>query len=111
MDGSRSSRGRLFVLDLSASRVLSLNPDGSDPRTVVTGCRLPDSLVVDAATGCIYWTSMGIPHRNDGSSSARIWTVPIVDSSFPKEARSRQSNFISKRGPASSIGRTAKACA
>jgi hypothetical protein len=67
MDGSRSSRGRLFVLDLSASRVLSLNPDGSDPRTVVTGCRLPDSLVVDAATGCIYWTNMGIPHRNDGS--------------------------------------------
>jgi hypothetical protein len=67
MTNSRSSSGRLFVLDLSAGRIFSLNPDGSDSRTLVTGCRLPDSLAVDAAAGYIYWTNMGVPHRNDGS--------------------------------------------
>jgi hypothetical protein len=64
---SRSSSGRLFVLDLSGGRIFSLNPDGSNPRTLVTGCRLPDGLAVDAAAGYIYWTNMGVPHRNDGS--------------------------------------------
>ena len=63
----RSSGGRLFVLDLSRGRVLSLEPDGSDPKTLITGCRLPDGLAVDSAAGYIYWTNMGIPHRNDGS--------------------------------------------
>jgi hypothetical protein len=62
-----SSSGRLFVLDLSGGRVFSLNPDGSDPKTLVTGCRLPDGLAVDPAAGYIYWTNMGVPHRNDGS--------------------------------------------
>ena len=62
-----SSRGRLLVLDLSGSRILSLDPNGSDPKTIVTGCRLPDGLVVDSAAGYIYWTNMGVPHRNDGS--------------------------------------------
>jgi hypothetical protein len=67
MTDSRPSSGRLFVLDLSAGRIFSLNPDGSDSRTVVTGCRLPDSIAVDSAAGHIYWTNMGVPHRNDGS--------------------------------------------
>jgi hypothetical protein len=66
MTDSRSLSGRLFVLDLSGGRVFSLNPDGSDHRTLVTGCRLPDGLVVDAAAGYIYWTNMGVPDRNDG---------------------------------------------
>jgi hypothetical protein len=67
MTGSRSSYGCLFVLDLSGGRVFSLNPDGSEPKTLVTGCRLPDGLAVDLAAGYIYWTNMGVPHRNDGS--------------------------------------------
>ncbi|MGA2190687.1 MAG: 3-hydroxyacyl-CoA dehydrogenase [Steroidobacteraceae bacterium] len=67
MTDSRTSSGRLFVLDLSGGRVFSLDPDGSDPKTVITGCRLPDGLAVDAAAGHIYWTNMGVPHRNDGS--------------------------------------------
>ena len=67
MTGSLSSSGRLLVLDLSGGRIFSLNPNGSDPKTLVTGCRLPDGLAVDSAAGYIYWTNMGIPHKNDGS--------------------------------------------
>jgi hypothetical protein len=67
MTGSRCAGGRLFVLDLSGGRVFSLNPDGSDSKTLVTGCRLPDGLAIDSAAGYMYWTNMGVPHRNDGS--------------------------------------------
>jgi hypothetical protein len=67
MTDSCSSGGRLFVLDLSGGRIFSLRPDGSDPKTLVTGCRLPDGLAVDLAAGHIYWTNMGVPHKNDGS--------------------------------------------
>src|SRR4051794_24056557 len=58
---------RLFVLDLSSGRVLSLNPDGTDRKVLVTDCRLPDGIVVDAEAGHIYWTNMGVPNQNDGS--------------------------------------------
>lgn len=67
MTDSTSSGGRLFVLDLSGNRVFSLEPDGSDSRTLVTGCRHPDGIVVDAQAGYLYWTNMGVPSRNDGS--------------------------------------------
>jgi DNA-binding beta-propeller fold protein YncE len=64
----RSTASRLFVLDLSGGRVLSLNPDGSDLKTIVTeGRRLPDGVTVDAAAGHVYWTNMGNPRANDGS--------------------------------------------
>ena len=60
--------GRLFFLDLAGGRVLSVNPDGSDLKTVVEeGRRLPDGLVVDAASGHLYWTNMGNPKANDGT--------------------------------------------
>jgi hypothetical protein len=55
------------VLDLGGGRVFSLNPDGSDSKTLVAGCRLPDGIAVDLTAGHIYWTNMGVPHRNDGS--------------------------------------------
>jgi DNA-binding beta-propeller fold protein YncE len=58
---------RLFVLDLSGGRVLSLNPDGTDRKVLVTDCRLPDGIVVDAEAAHIYWTNMGVPNQNDGS--------------------------------------------
>ncbi|HTO60148.1 MAG TPA: 3-hydroxyacyl-CoA dehydrogenase [Bradyrhizobium sp.] len=58
---------RLFVLDLSGGRVVSMNPDGSDRRILVTECRNPDGIVVDAKRGHIYWTNMGVPNLNDGS--------------------------------------------
>ena len=60
--------GRLFFLDLSDGRVLSVNPDGSDLKTIVSeGRKLPDGIVVDIAAGHIYWTNMGNPSVNDGS--------------------------------------------
>src|SRR5262245_59560214 len=59
--------GRLVVLDLSGGRVFSINPDGSGAKTLVTGCRAPDGVAVDAQAGYIYWTNMGVPSRNDGS--------------------------------------------
>src|SRR6516165_6389596 len=59
--------GRLFLLELSGDRIHSMNPDGSDRKVIVTNCRLPDGIVVDARAGHIYWTNMGIPNRDDGS--------------------------------------------
>ena len=59
--------GRLFFLDASGGRVLSVNPDGSDTKVIFTGGRIPDGIVVDVEAGHIYWTNMGDPKRNDGS--------------------------------------------
>jgi hypothetical protein len=58
---------RLFVLELNAGCIHSMNPDGSERKTIVTDCHLPDGIVVDAEAGHIYWTNMGIPNLNDGS--------------------------------------------
>jgi DNA-binding beta-propeller fold protein YncE len=63
-----ATTGRLFFLNLSAGRVLTANPDGSDLKVIVSeGRRLPDGIVVDVAAGHIYWTNMGNPSANDGS--------------------------------------------
>jgi len=59
--------GRLFFLEMSGDRIHSMNPDGSDRKTIVTGCHLPDGIVVDAEAGHIYWTNMGVPNLDDGS--------------------------------------------
>jgi len=60
--------GRLLFLNLSAGRILSANPDGSDLKTIINeGRKLPDGLALDVAAGHIYWTNMGDPKRNDGS--------------------------------------------
>ncbi|MDT7757309.1 MAG: hypothetical protein QOH27_3207 [Mycobacterium sp.] len=65
--GDTATVGRLLLLDLSDNRVVSLNSDGSDRKVIVTGCRLPDGIVVDVAAGHLYWTNMGVPKANDGS--------------------------------------------
>jgi hypothetical protein len=59
--------GRLFFLEASGGRIHSANADGSDRKVTVTGCRVPDGIVVDVEARHIYWTNMGIPNRNDGS--------------------------------------------
>jgi DNA-binding beta-propeller fold protein YncE len=63
----RATVGGLFVLEASGNRVLSLNPDGSDRKVIVTDCRIPDGIAVDVEAGHIYWTNMGVPNLNDGS--------------------------------------------
>jgi sugar lactone lactonase YvrE len=64
---AKTRRGRLFLLELSGDRIHSMNPDGTNRVTIVTGCHLPDGIVVDAEAGHIYWTNMGIPRLDDGS--------------------------------------------
>ena len=64
---SSPTSGRVIFLDLSGGHVVSINPDGSDKKTIVSGQRLPDGVAVDVAAGHIYWTNMGIPSANDGS--------------------------------------------
>jgi len=65
--GDIATVGRLFLLELSDDRIVSLKSDGSDRVVIVTGCRFPDGIAVDVATGHIYWTNMGNPKANDGS--------------------------------------------
>jgi hypothetical protein len=59
--------GRLFLLDLSGGRVLSMDPDGSNRKIIAADCLHPDGVAVDVAAGHVYWTNMGVPSRNDGS--------------------------------------------
>ncbi len=59
--------GRLFFLEASGGRILSVNPDGSGRKVILDGCRIPDGVVVDSEAGHLYWTNMGVPSRNDGS--------------------------------------------
>src|SRR5881296_4722439 len=59
--------GRLFFLEASGGRVHSVNTDGSDRKVILSGCRIPDGVVVDSEAGHIYWTNMGVPSQNDGS--------------------------------------------
>ena len=48
--------------------MLSVNPDGSDLKTIVVeGRKFPDGLAVDIASGHLYWTNMGNFKENDGS--------------------------------------------
>src|SRR6516165_91693 len=65
--GGKTAVGRLFVLELNAGLIHTMNPDGSEKKVIVTDCRLPDGIVVDVAAGHIYWTNMGVPNLNDGS--------------------------------------------
>ncbi len=64
---NKNATGRLFFLEASGGRIHSANADGSDRKIIVTGCRIPDGIVVDVEAGHIYWTNMGVPNRNDGS--------------------------------------------
>jgi DNA-binding beta-propeller fold protein YncE len=90
--GDTATVGRLFLLDLSDECVVSLNPDGSDRKVLVTGCRYPDGIVVDVVAGHIYWTNMGNPTANDGSieradfdGQHRMTIVPEGGTFTPKQ--------------------------
>ena len=77
---------------MSGGRVFSVNPDGSDKRILVDGCRLPDGITVDVAHGHLYWTNMGDPPVNDGSieradldGANRMTIVPSGGTFTPKQ--------------------------
>jgi hypothetical protein len=84
---------RLFFLDGSGGRVLSVNPDGSDKKVVVTAVGpIPDGIVVDAEAGHIYLTNMGDPSKNDGSIERvdldgrnRVTIIPKGGTFTPKQ--------------------------
>jgi DNA-binding beta-propeller fold protein YncE len=59
--------GRLFLLEMSGDCIHSMNPDGSDHKTIVTVCHVPDGIAVDVQAGHIYWTNMGVPDVGDGT--------------------------------------------
>ncbi len=68
--GSNNNDGldRIFFLDVSGGRLVSVNTDGSDLEVIVDGLkRIPDGLDVDVEAEQIYWTNMGNPAANDGS--------------------------------------------
>ena len=59
---------RLFILDLSGGRILTVNPDGSDRKVILSDlAQGPDGIVVDVERGHIFWTNMNIPTLNQGS--------------------------------------------
>jgi hypothetical protein len=84
---------RLFVLDLSGGRILSMNTDGSQKKAILTGCsRFVDGIAVDVQAGHIYWTNMGVPTQNDGSiervdldGKNRRFIVPEGGTHTPKQ--------------------------
>jgi DNA-binding beta-propeller fold protein YncE len=104
-----AARDRLFLLDLSDDRIVSLNSDGSDRKVIVTGCRFPDGVAVDIAAGHIYWTNMGVPKVNDGSIERadldgrnRMTIVPEGATFTPKqiqlEKKSRKLYWCDREG-------------
>ncbi len=108
---AKTAVGRLFVLELNAGVIHTMNTDGSDKKTIVTDCRNCDGIVVDADAGHIYWTNMGIPSLNDGSieradvdGRIRKVIVPQGGTFTPKQI------VLSIRIMPSSIGVTARAC-
>jgi DNA-binding beta-propeller fold protein YncE len=83
----------LFVLEVSdGGRLFRVHPDGSAKMGIVSGCRLPDGVVVDVDAGYVYWTNMGVPSVNDGSieradldGSNRMTVVPSGVAFTPKQ--------------------------
>jgi hypothetical protein len=92
--------GRLFLLDLSGGRVLSMDPDGSHPKVIAADCPHPDGIVVDVAAGHVYWTNMGaVPGLNDGSieradidGKNRKFIVPPGGTFTPKQLHLDKAN-------------------
>jgi len=89
---SQTTIPRLFVLEINAGKIHVMNTDGSDRETIVTGCHLPDGIVVDVEAGHVYWTNMGVPNLNDGSvertdldGKNRKVIVPVGGTHTPKQ--------------------------
>jgi hypothetical protein len=59
--------GRLYFLDIRGGRVVTVAPDGSDLKVLLSGrTGIPDGIVVDTQGRHIYWTIMGRAAADDG---------------------------------------------
>jgi hypothetical protein len=54
----KTKAARLFFLDASSGRVLSVNRDGSDKKAIASGGRVLDGIAVDTDAAHIYWRDM-----------------------------------------------------
>ena len=88
-----------------------MNSDGSDKKTIVTNCHLPDGIVVDAEARHIYWTNMGVPNLDDGSIERADLDGGNRRVIVPQGSPTRRNRCTSTRKTANSIGATARACA
>jgi hypothetical protein len=96
----RGASGRLFVLEVSNSRIHSMRPDGSDRKVVVADCRLPDGIAIDLEAGHLYWTNMGSSVATDDGSIERAdldggnrrIIVPIGSTHTPKQIQLDKKN-------------------
>src|ERR1700726_3350407 len=92
---SANKSGRVYFIDASGGRLLSVNSDGRDLKVLVTDRHcIPDGVVVDAQNSHIYWTEMGIPNKEDGSieranidGSNHVTIVPNGKTFTPKQLR------------------------
>ena len=83
---------RIMFLDISGGRIVSAKPDGTESRTIITGCRMPDGIAIDIGARHIYWTEMGRLKKNDGSieradfnGQNRTIIVPRGETFTPKQ--------------------------
>src|ERR1700761_64486 len=95
----RAPIGRLFVLELNAGRIHTMNTDGTNKKTIANDCSLPDGIAVDTQAGHIYWTNMGVPSANDGSieradldGKNRVVIVPQGATHTPKQIHLDKAN-------------------
>ncbi len=69
---------QLYLLDIGLSsknlkdvyqsgRVLVGSPDARPLQSLVTEQRLPDGIDISPSAGKLFWTSMGVPSKNDGA--------------------------------------------
>jgi len=92
---SGAPAGRIFFLDLKGKRVVSANPDGSDPKVVLDGRnRGVDGIAIDVLAGHIFWTNMGKVSVDDGSiersdlDGRNLTTIVPVGGTFtPKQLK------------------------
>lgn len=85
---------RLYALQALPARLLTMNIDGTDPRTLVASLGgTPDGITVDLERGHLYWTNMGAKFdENDGfiercnlDGSDRTVIVPKGGTFTPKQ--------------------------
>ena len=93
--GEPDPQGRLYFLDIRGKRVVSVKPDGSDVKTLVTDRNSgPDGIAIDLERGHIYWTNMGTVSKDDGSiersdlNGSNLTTVVPAGGTFtPKQLK------------------------